>query len=182
MRKHQVTFYSPGTLFPEQSTKDIIKWNPALAVKLGQDVSERYHAKPYGFRFHTILVADPLDDGEGGKLEVVSKTVKSSGTFFLGGKLETYTEVCERNDPKERILRSNMRGNEDWIVVVNTNSFKSTLPFEVNDFIVDERGHIVEYGNDPKWVAYREEQSNREKERAAIADQTGNWNYGLENE
>lgn len=158
MRKHQVTFYSPGTLFSESSTHDIESWDTAKAVAMAETISARYNAKPYGFVFETIIVADDVPDGEGGTLHVQSKRVEQSGIHFLGGKLETYDDVVARDDKNENILRSNMRGNEMWIVCVNTNSFRSTMPFSEEDCIVDAHGRIIERGNDPKYIAYRAEQ------------------------
>ena len=163
MRKHQVTFYSPGTLFSESSTYDIDGWDPAKAVELSEKVTERYGAKPYGFAFSTLIVAQDVPDGEGWTLKVESKRVESSGIHFLGGRLETYDDLVDRNDPKESILRDNVRCNEYWIVCINDNSWRSTLPFSELDRIVDARGRIVERGDDPKYVAYRAEQNAKRK-------------------
>lgn len=158
MRKHKVTFYSPGTFISESSTYDIDSWDIPKAVELSEKVQERYGAKPYGFVFETLLVADDVPDGEGGKLKVEAKRVEKSGIHFLGGKLETYTDVVERNDPKEEILRSNMRNNESWIICINTNSYRSTIPFGEEDCIVDARGFVTERGRLAKYVEYRAEQ------------------------
>ncbi len=155
MRKHTVTFFSPGTFISESSSYPIDEWDLAKAVKMSKEVSERYNAKPYGFRFNTMLVHDPIQDGEGGELKVEPKVVKSSGTYFLGGKLETFDQVEARNDSKESILRSNMENNDMWIVCVNTNSYRSTMPFEENDKIVDDGGVVIEDGSDPRWIDYR---------------------------
>lgn len=163
MRKHRVTFYSPGTFVSESSSFDIDSWDTAKAVEMSEKITERYNAKPYGFVFSTYLTHDDVPDGEGGVLRVEPKTIKKSGIHFLGGRLETYTEVVNRNDPKEDILRSNMRGNEQWIVCINTNSFRSTMPFDEEDCIVDAQGKIVERGNDPKYIAYRAEQLAKRK-------------------
>lgn len=159
MRKHQVTFYSPGTLFSESSTYDIDSWDTAKAVELSEKVIERYGAKPYGFAFETIITAKDIPDGEGGTLKVQSKLAEKSGIHFLGGRLETYDDVVGRNDKKESILRDNMRFNDMWIVCVNDNSWRSTLPFDENCRIVDVTGKIVERGDDPKYVAYRKEKT-----------------------
>jgi hypothetical protein len=155
-RKHFVVFYSPGTLFAEISEKPISDWDCAEAVHLSKDIIERYNAKPYAFRFETRLVHQPIDDGEGGKLDVKPKTVKESeGFYYLGGELENYDQVCERNSPDEEILRSNMRCNNMWIVVVNRNSWKIVQPFREHDMIVDDTGKVIARGNDPELVDYR---------------------------
>ena len=67
MRKHTVTFYSPGTFLPETTSQDIPSWNTVAAVELAKGVVERYNAKPHSFRFTTLLTAEPVPDGEGKK-------------------------------------------------------------------------------------------------------------------
>jgi len=155
-RKHFVVFYSPGTFIAEISERPISEWDCAEAVRLSKDILERYNAKPYAFRFETRIVHEPIDDGEGGKLKVQSKTVKTSdGFYYLGGELENYDQVCKRNAPNEEILRSNMRCNDNWIVVVNNNSWKSVQPFREQDMIVDDNGQVIARGSDPTLVEYR---------------------------
>jgi hypothetical protein len=155
MRKDQVMFYSPGTLFSESSTYPIDSWDTKEAVKMAEKIVERHNAKPYGFLFETLLIADPISDGEGGTLKVESKVVKTSGLYFLGGRVETYDEVAVRNDDSESILQSNMRNNDMWIVCVNTNSWKVTLPFGEKDCMVDAQGNIIIRGDDPGYLEYR---------------------------
>lgn len=163
MRKHRVTFYSPGTLFSESSSYDIDSWDIAKAISLSEKVTERYGAKPYGFVFATYLTAPEVSDGEGGTLKVEPKRIAESGIHFLGGKLETYDDVVARDNSDESILRSNMRGNSMWIVCINTNSYRSTLPFNEEDKLLDSRGNVLESGNDPKWIKYRKEQDVKRK-------------------
>jgi hypothetical protein len=155
MRKHQVVFCSPGTFTSEVSAKDIESWDTKKAVKMAKNITERHGAKPYGFYFETLLVSPDVPDGEGGMLKVQPKVVEKSGVHFLGGELQTYDDVLKRNDSKEEILRSNMRYNDMWIVCVNTNSYRSTMPFEEKDALVDDQGNIVARGNDKKHVSYR---------------------------
>ena len=50
---------------------------------------------------------------------------------------ETIEEIEKRNDPKEEILRSNMRNNGYDRVIVNTNSYKITLPFTDEDHLIN---------------------------------------------
>jgi hypothetical protein len=51
MRKHYVTFYSPGTFVSESSTLSIEDWDTAKAVEMAKNIQERHGAKPYGFRW-----------------------------------------------------------------------------------------------------------------------------------
>lgn len=49
-----------------------------------------------------------------------------------------------------------MRGN-DWPIVCETStSYRHVSPFEKDDFVVAHNGTILERGDDPKHVAYRE--------------------------
>lgn len=168
MRKHYVTFLSPGMLVSETTTRPIDAWDPAAAIKLGRDIIERHGARLYGFYFTTALAADPIDDGEGGTLNVQPKTVARSGAYFLGGELLKYDDVSE----SERILRDNMSDNGWSVVVENANSYRATHPFRPEDYIVDrETGEIVRRGTDPDLVAYCALMTERWKsERAAMVE------------
>ena len=128
MKQHFVTFYSPGTLFAEQSTKKIDSWDPDVAMEMARGIKERYGATPYGFRFSTR--------GRGPK-DLDSSEIDRSPMYFLGGKIETIEEVRERNDPDERILLSNMEGNGYDRIIVNTNSWRVTQPFNDDDVLLD---------------------------------------------
>lgn len=140
-RKHYVVFFSPGTLVAESSERPVKAWDTREAAKIAKGIKERHGAIPYGFRFETRLTAKPIPDGEGGTLEVLSRTVKRSGMYYLGGKVETLAEVKARNDPKERTLVSNMEGNRWDRVVTTTNGYRWTQPFEEGDKVVDAQGH-----------------------------------------
>lgn len=154
MHKHCVTFYSPGTLFDEETTKPIEKWDPRLAVGMSETIVERHGSKPYGFRFSTYLTAAPVPDGQGGFLQVEHRFVRMSGIYFLGGRLETLDKVEARRDPGEKVLRSNMRTS--WpIVIVSERSYKTTRPFEQTSMVVDAQGRITERGDDAGRIAYR---------------------------
>jgi hypothetical protein len=127
MKKHFVEFLSPGTFVSESTSREIPSWDVDTAVKMSQSIAERHNSKPYGFRFITR---------EQGIEDLDSKVTKTSGIYFLGGKIETIEEIEKRNDPDEKILRSNMRNNGYDRVIVNTNSWKITLPFTDQDHLV----------------------------------------------
>ena len=56
--------------------------------------------------------------------------------YFLGGKILTLQDVIDRNDPEDRILISNMRGNKWDRVIVNDNSWRITQPLEEGDVVL----------------------------------------------
>ncbi len=164
MRSTIVTFYSPGTFFSESSSKDVPLRDIAFAVEMAQTINERYGAKPYAFRFSTRITAEPIPDGEGGVLQVVPKFVDESGLYFLGGELLFLDDVIKRKDPKELILLDNMR-RECPIVVINCNSYKSTIPFGEQDVIVDPVSKLItKRGDNPRLVEYRYEKKKERNE------------------
>jgi hypothetical protein len=128
MKKHFVTFLSPGTFVSEQTQKSIGSWDVEKAVEMAKDIKERYGATPYGFFFST---RERKDD------ELDSKVTKRSGTFYLGGKVLTLEDIKARHDPKDSILISNMEGNDWDKVIENCNSWKIVLPIEKKDKVLD---------------------------------------------
>ncbi len=165
VRKHYVTFYSPGTFVPESSVKEIPEWDTALAVEMAKDITERYDAKPYAFIFTTMLTANPIPDGEEGFLDVEPKKVASSGRYFLGGHVRSIDEVRETADPKERILLSNMEGNDFAYIITNDNSWRFTGEFAVEDCVLGEQGEIFIRGDYPDMMKYRAQKTKEKEER-----------------
>jgi hypothetical protein len=165
MRKHYVTFMSPGTLVSETTTKAIESWDVAVAAKMAADIVERHGAKPYGFMFSTRVEHAPVADDEGGMLHVEGREVARSGVHFLGGFVETYDDIERRNNNRESILLSNMRWNDQPLVVSNRNSYLSTHYFEAADCIV--MGGAVEHrGSDEPWDSYRQRKLAEWKEQS----------------
>ena len=121
MKKHFVTFYSPGTLVAETSTKPIEAWDEEEAVEMAKSIKERHGATPYGFRFTTR--------GRGWD-DLNSREIAKSGMYYLGGRIDTLEEVKARRSDADRILILNMEGNGYDKVIVNTNSYKSTHFFD----------------------------------------------------
>jgi hypothetical protein len=128
MEKHFVTFYSPGTFVSETTEQPIASWDVEIAKQMARDIRERYNAKPYGFRFSTRSRGD--DDLD-------SKETASSPMHYLGGRIETRAEVEARNDPKEEILRANMRCNDIERIIVNDNSWRFTAALKPDDVVLD---------------------------------------------
>lgn len=102
----KVTFYSPGTLFPEQSVRELPNKDIELAKEEAKAILERYNAIPYCFVF----------EGE-------------KERYFLNGKLRSKQEVIDEDRPDEEILRSNMINNDIEYVLENNNSWKVTCVF-----------------------------------------------------
>jgi len=127
MQQHFVTFYSPGTFVAETSSKPIALWDADLAVAMAGEITERYGATPYGFRFSTRAREDD---------ELDSKQVAQSAFYYIGGKVETIEEVEARDDPKEEILRSNMRRNGYSRIWTSTSGWKWTQPLGDADIVI----------------------------------------------
>lgn len=128
MKQDFVEFLSPGTFVSESTRKPIDSWDVDAAKAMASEIVERHAAKPYGFRFLTReRGADDLD----------SKVTQTSGIYYLGGTLRTAEEVLASDDPREAILRSNIRGNGIERIIVNTNSWKFTNEFTSKDTLLD---------------------------------------------
>jgi len=147
-----VTFLSPGTFLDETDTRPIEKWDVAGAVAAAKGIKQRYGAKPYGFRFSTCLVSDPMPDGRGGTLNVESKELAQSGIHYLGGNLLFADGV----NHDRAVLRDNMNANvEMCITCETTNSYRHAGIFGPRDLVVGPNGDILERGDDPRYVRYR---------------------------
>ena len=127
MKKHFVTFCSPGTFVSETSQSPIASWDVNEAKKMAKGIKERHGATPYGFYFSTRGRRDE---------DLDSKVIATSPMYYLGGKIETLEEVKARNDPKEEILRWNMENNRYNRILINTNSYKSTFPLKDEDIVL----------------------------------------------
>lgn len=144
VEKHYVVFHSPGTFFDETSRRNIDSWDTKEAIKISRTISERYDASPFGFVFVTLLEADPIKDDSGNEFNVQPIKVKESGMHFIGGTVDTYKTISERNLKEDIILRSNMRSNKFWTVVTNTNSYKVVRPFDKDSVILNENGEVID--------------------------------------
>ena len=127
VQQHFVTFFSPGTFGAETTTKPIDHWDIDNAVAISSMIEERHGARPYGFRF-TTRGRGPAD--------LDSKQIAQSPMYYIGGKVETREEVEARNDPKEEILRFNMRCNDYERIWTSTTGYKWTQPLNDDDVVV----------------------------------------------
>lgn len=128
MKKHFVTFLSPGAFLAEENTIPIESWNVKKAQKMTAKIKQGYSAVPYGFYFTTRSRATS---------DLDSKETKRSGTYYLPHcKVETLAEVKARKNPEESILIANMEGN-GWNKIVTTMSgWKWTQPFTKEDTLL----------------------------------------------
>jgi hypothetical protein len=121
MLKHFVTFLSPGTFVCEVTTKEVDSWDIEKAKSMAAEIVERHSATPFGFRFSTMESTD-----------WEPRETAKSGIYYLPHcKVETLADVEARDDPRERILRENMRINRWDRVVTTTKGWKAT--FAIND-------------------------------------------------
>lgn len=132
MRRHFVTFYSPGTFVAETTVRPIDAWDVEAAKQMAGEIVERYNAKPYAFQFST---RNRTDD------DLDSKVVAKSQTYYLKGKIETLAEIVARNDPQESTLRMNMRNNGIERVVVCHTPYKWTQPLRDGDVVLEQAGN-----------------------------------------
>lgn len=128
MKRHYVTFYSPGTFVAEDTVRQLESWDVKVAKELAEDITERYGATPYGFRFHTM-------ERQPGEWEP-KRTARSPMYYLPHCKIETLAEIEARDLPEERILRQNMRGNGWGRVVVTTKGWRWTQPLEETDVVL----------------------------------------------
>lgn len=129
MKQHFVTFYSPGTFVAEQSTQPIKSWDPILAKSMADNVKERYAATPYGFQFTTR---------ERGPDDLDSDISDRSPMYYINCEVQTLEEIESRNNPKDKTLIRNMKGNGWDRVVVTTRGWKWTQPLEPDDIVLTE--------------------------------------------
>jgi hypothetical protein len=124
MKKHFVTFYSPGTFFNEESTYPIDAWDVEKAKIMAASVKERYNATPFGFQFSTRERSDK---------DLDSKATKRSNMYFLGGEIESLEQVKARG---ANVLVMSMEGDGWSHVITNKNSWQITQPFKPGDVVL----------------------------------------------
>ena len=93
-----------------------------------EQVTERYGATPYGFKFLTKSRGD--DDLD-------SSVSAKSCMYYLSGKVETLEEVKARATDRDRILVSNMEINGYDRIVTSTRGFSWTQPLNEGDVVLE---------------------------------------------
>lgn len=127
MKKYYVHFQSPGTFVAEDSSEEIDRFRIKKAIAMSKKIKERHGATPYGFYF-TVR--------KRGRNDLDSKQTYRSRFFWLGGKILTLDDIKSRNDPNDSILISNMECNDWDKIVVNTNSWRWTMPLNKTDIVL----------------------------------------------
>lgn len=155
-RRHKVEFISPGTAFSEISVREIQDRNDLLtAVEMSKTIVERYGARPYAFRFFTEIFHPPIDDGEGGLLNVEPKRIDVSEWFFLGGTILKYEDTVNKDNERLTNVMWNMRLNKEPLAVETTNGWTHVAFFGADDCVVSETAKIIRCGQDDDLLAYR---------------------------
>lgn len=127
IKKHFVIFYSPGTFVPETSIKEIDSWDINQAIEMSKNIKERYNAIPYGFRFITKGRTNE---------ELDSKKIDSSPFYFINCKILTLADIKAENNPKNKILISNMECNNIKKVARTIKGWLWTTPIGESDIIL----------------------------------------------
>lgn len=128
MKKHFVTFYSPGTFFQETNTEKIDNWDVNQAIIMADQIIQRHNASPFGFKFTTR---------EHGTNDLDSKQIDQSHMYYLGGTVYTLQEIIDQKDPDNNILIENMKNNHMEKVIINSNSYQWTRVFHDNDILLN---------------------------------------------
>jgi len=114
--KHYVTFYYPGSFVNEEETKLISSRRDEVEIPRGS----------FGYRFF-----DRTETELNGEM-LKGKPKNHSGMYYLGRKM-SLAEV-KKELPKERILISNMEGNNyKYVVKTIRGNFQ---PFEKRDKVI----------------------------------------------
>ena len=124
MKQHFVTFYSPGTMVGEQSTREVESWDPEKARAMMPEITERYDAVPYGFRFTTR---------KRGFRQLDSHESARSGMYYVDCKVQTLADVLADG---ATVLAGNMRTNHWDRVVTTTKGWAWSQPLMEGDVLL----------------------------------------------
>ena len=127
MDKHFVTFLLPLTFLAEATVKPIDSWDIEMAKEMATQITERYNAVPYGFKFSTRGRSDD---------ELDSRVIRESPMYYINCEVVTLEQIKARNDPKESILIDNMECNGWDRVVQTTKGWKWTQPLKKDDVVL----------------------------------------------
>jgi hypothetical protein len=128
MKRHFVSFFSPGTFVEEQTTMPIDSWDVDKAMAMARTIVERYNATPFAFEFSTR---------QRGAKQLDSHVVATSHRYYLGGEVLTLAQVKERPDLANNTLIHNMEVNQIGKIIVNDNSWRWVAPLMDGDVVLD---------------------------------------------
>jgi hypothetical protein len=126
VKKRFVTFFSPGTMVAESTTKCVASWDIDKAVAMMADVKERHGARPYGFQFYTM---------RRGLRDFEPKEIDRSPFYYVNCKVQTLEDI-EAEGPASATLAQNMKTNKWERVVTTTEGYKWTQPIRENDVVL----------------------------------------------
>lgn len=136
IRKHYIIYHTPGdgfkrAMFPTDLELD---WQTSKleaideAVERSADMNAENPAfRPFAFNFLTKAR---------GENDLDSHVEAQSHLFWLGGHVESVSDLIARNDPTERIIVNNMRDLNADYVITNRNSFTWVQPFSPGDVVL----------------------------------------------
>jgi hypothetical protein len=112
MKQHYVTFLSPGSFFPEESTRKVDGWYPDL---------ERQSLLADGAFAFYFTTRERADD------ELDSRQTAKSGRYYLGGEVFHLSSLPQ--DAAHRTLRSNIEQFEGQNAIkCRTGNWQPFLP------------------------------------------------------
>ena len=127
MEAHFITFFSPGTFSPEETTKPIERWDPDLGREMARDITERHGATPFCFYFTTR--------GRGPE-DLDSKKLKESPRYFFNGEIRTLDDVAT-NEGEDSVLYWNMENNRYDRIFTTTSGWRWSTPLNEDDIVLD---------------------------------------------
>lgn len=149
MIKYYATFYSPGTLFSETSTKELEGKDEQSriveAATIAKTINERYGAKPYGFSIYSQEEYEPIIQGNV-KYKADPKEINRTGIYYITGEIRTAADILSGTDNSEYILRRNVEINNIKAIITNTNSYKFNGEFREKDVLIDWNGNVIDLG------------------------------------
>ena len=127
IKQHFVTFKSPGMATAEHTTKEITPGTRSRPLRWPTTYWNATAPSP------TASTSPP---GPAPPQELDSKNIAKSGTYFMGGKIQTLQEVMA-NPTGNKTLIENMKGNHWDQVVTVTKGHQWTSPILKDDAVLD---------------------------------------------
>jgi hypothetical protein len=122
------TFLFPGSLFPEESEREVDTKDPKAVAKLAPKGAFCFVLQGWVTKTTTV---------NGEDFEKTERDGKGTGRFYLGGTVYTLAQLKAKfgSDPDKRILISNIEGN-DWGKAIQCRT-GNWQPFTDQDVLLD---------------------------------------------